>query len=381
MAMTTTRDELSLRDVEELFSPFLHRKFQLPTRLVMAPMTRGFSPDGVPGEDVAAYYGRRAENEVGLIITEGTLIDEPSSSGDVNWPHMYGGRALRGWKAVCEAVHRSDCKIASQLWHVGMARQMDAEVPNPQCPPIGPSGIELLSLRKTQPEMSLTKIAEVIDAYARAAATAKKLGFDAVEIHGAHGYLIDQFLWSETNHRSDSYGGDHVGRTRFAREVVQAVRKAVGSQFPIIFRFSQWKLNHYEARLAETPEQLADILLPLSEAGVDIFHASTHEYDIPAFEGSHLNLAGWAKKISGKPSITVGSVGLDCNYVDSYRNGSEHAHATSIERVLQRLSAGEFDLVAVGRALLADPEWGSKIHAGQDEAVQGFSKRDLARLR
>ena len=361
-----TQDELKIRDMEILFQPFHSRKLDTPTRIVLPAMTRGFSPGGAPTDEVAAYYQRRAKHEVGLIITEGTFIDEPSASPSSNYPNFFGGAPLRGWKKVLEAVHTTDCKIAPQLWHVGMARPFKGEnLPNPELPPIGPSGIDVNTLRQTTDPMSAAKIEEVIDAFARAAADAKRLGFDGVEIHGAHGYLIDQFFWKETNRRTDEYGGDLVGRTRFASRIIHAVRKAVGSQFPIIFRFSQWKTGHYDAKLARTPVELEDFLTPLTEAGVDIFDCSTRRFWEPEFEGSRLNLAGWTKKLTGKPAISVGSVGLNREFTNVFDGGPE-AETASIEPLVERMQAGEFDLIAVGRALLADAEWAQKIHHSRE---------------
>lgn len=369
-----------LRDIEVLFRPFLYRKMQLATRLVMAPMTRSFAPGGIPTPQMAAYYWRRAVHELGLIITEGAIINDPSASADSNCPHFYGGAALRAWKSICQAVHASPCKIAPQLWHVGMARPLAGDIPHPHIPPIGPSGIDPVTLQHTGETMSRSRISSVIEAYAQAAADARKLGFDAVEIHGAHGYLIDQFLWAATNHRTDEYGGDLVGRTRFAREVVQAVRKAVGSRFPIIFRLSQWKIGHYDARLAQDPHELAELLAPLCEAGVDIFHCSTRRFDRPEFAGSHLNLAGWVKKITGRPTIAVGSVGLDREFTaESLRSPAASAPGT-LTRLTQMLSAGEFDLIAIGRALLADPAWATKVHYSAESTIIPFTKQSLSRL-
>ncbi len=370
---------LCLRDIETLFRPFLHRKLQLPTRLVMAPMTRGFAPGGIPTEEMARYYARRAQHELGLVITEGAVVNEPSASADSGFPEFFTAPALRAWKEIVRRVHRTGCRIAVQLWHMGMARPLpgEADMPNPEMPPIGPSGIDLVTLKQTTTPMSRAKIAEVVRAFADAAANARRLGFDAVEIHGAHGYLIDQFLWSATNHRTDEYGGDLVGRTRFACEVIHAVRKAVGRRFPIIFRFSQWKVGHYEAKLVHSPAELSDFLNPLCEAGVDIFHCSMRTFAAPEFAGSPLNLAGWTKKLTGKPTIAVGSVGLDAPFLASMGEPPQRA---GLERLVQMMNAGEFDLIAVGRALLADPAWASKVHQGQEADITPFTRRSLGRL-
>ena len=375
------QDELKIRDMEILFQPFHSRKLSTPTRIVLPAMTRGFSPNGVPTDQVAAYYKRRAGHEVGLIITEGTFIDEPSASPSSNYPNFFGGASLRGWKKVLEAVHATDCKIAPQLWHVGMARPFKGDdLPNPELPPIGPSGIDVNTLEQTAEPMSIAKIEEVINAFARAAADAKRLGFDGVELHGAHGYLIDQFFWKETNRRTDEYGGDLTGRTRFASRIIHAVRKAVGSRFPIIFRFSQWKTGHYDAKLAYTPMELEAFLAPLTDAGVDIFDCSTRRFWEPEFEGSRLNLAGWTRKLTGKPTISVGSVGLKGDFTNAFDGGPE-AEAASVEPLVERLKAGEFDLIAVGRALLADAEWAEKIRHAREKDIHLFTKEDLKTLK
>ncbi len=179
-------------------------------------------------------------------------------------------------------------------------------------------------------------IEEIIQAFATAALTAKKLGFDGIEIHGAHGYLIDQFFWEKTNQRQDKYSGNMKARSQFAVEIIKACRNAVGPDFPIIFRYSQWKMGSYQAKLTTTPEELATFLAPLVEAGVDIFHCSTRRYWEPEFSGSKLNLAGWIKKITGKPTITVGSVGLDNNFIDFFTQG-KGAKAASIVPLIRTI--------------------------------------------
>lgn len=376
-----TSESLSLRDIELLFRPFRHRKLDLPTRIIMAPMTRSFAMDGVPTRDMAQYYRRRAEQGLGMIITEGTLIDDPAASGDPDTPNFFGGAALRAWKAICTAVHATDCKIAPQLWHMGMARPISAMVPRPTELPIGPSGIHPVTLQQLVSPMSRSRIASVIDSFARGAANARSLGFDAVEIQGAHGYLIDQFLWSATNKRTDEYGGDIIGRTRFACEVIHAVRKAVGRDFPILFRFSQWKIDHYDARLAETPAELDALLQPLSEAGVDIFDCSTRTFSRAEFAGSPLSLAGWVRKLTGKPVIAVGSVGLQQEFTPRGLFNPVPIPAAGVTRLLQMIGSGEIDLIAVGRALLADPAWATKQHLGLEKSIIPYTKKALSHLR
>ncbi|MBZ5579109.1 MAG: NADH:flavin oxidoreductase [Acidobacteriia bacterium] len=353
-----------------LFRPARLRNLTLANRIVMAPMTRSFSPGGVPGPDVAAYYRRRAENGVGLILTEGTAIAHPAAVNDSKVPRFHGEDALAGWARVLAEVHSAGGRIMPQLWHVGMMRK-PGDLPNPEAPPIGPSGIAVPAGKLSEP-MTEREIANLIAAYAQGAADAQRLGFDGVELHGAHGYLIDQFFWETTNQRTDRYGGDLVGRTRFAAEAVAACRRAVGPDFPILLRFSQWKIQDFTARLASTPDALGTFLAPLAEAGVDVFHCSTRRFWEPEFEGSGLNLAGWTKKLTGKPTITVGSVGLDNDLMTAFREG-KGAGVAGIGRLVEMIERDEVDLVAVGRALLHDPAWAAKIRDGRTTDLQPFS--------
>ncbi|MFF7475324.1 NADH:flavin oxidoreductase [Streptomyces sp. NPDC008092] len=356
------------RDV--LDRPFSLGGLTLPNRVVMAPMTREFSPGGVPGDDVAQYYARRAAAGVGLIITEGTYVGHDSAGSSARVPHFYGDEALAGWAAVAEAVHQAGGRIMPQLWHVGMDRAAGAP-PVPDAPRIGPSGIALDGT-KSGKEMTQADIDNVVAAYATSAASAESLGFDGIEIHGGHGYLVDQFLWAFTNRRTDAYGGDIVGRTRFAAQIVAACRESVSDDFPISFRFSQWKMNHYQARVAETPQELQTMLGLLADAGADAFHCSTRRFHLPEFEGSDLNLAGWAKKLSGKPAISVGSVGLSNEFLEVFQGAQ--ATVTDIGELLDRMEREEFDLVAVGRALLGDPEWLRKVLAGRVDELTPFHR-------
>ncbi|SFF11357.1 2,4-dienoyl-CoA reductase [Paenibacillus algorifonticola] len=362
---------------EALFQPYTIHNLTIPTRIVMAPMSRGFSPNGVPGPDVAAYYRRRAENGVGLIVTEGTVINHPAATSEPTLPHIYGEAALNGWAEVVRQVHEAGGKIFPQIWHMGIARPAGSQ-PNPDALSIGPSGLDLDGNKVGEP-MTEEEIANVIQIYVDAAVNAKKIGFDGIELHGAHGYLIDQFLWEQTNVRTDRYGGSMMKRAQFAVEVIQAIRAAVGPDYPIAIRISQWKMNDYNAKLVDTPEQLEQLLSVLVKAGVDIFHCSTRRFWEPEFEGSELNFAGWVKKLTGKTTITVGSVGLDTDYVSLYTEGKGAGH-TDIDALLERLDNDEFDLVAVGRALLGDPAWATKIREGRMNELQAFTPEVLATL-
>ncbi|WP_436848614.1 NADH:flavin oxidoreductase [Streptomyces asoensis] len=363
------------RAAEILSRPVSLNGLTVPNRIAMAPMTRMFSPAGIPGEDVVSYYGRRAAAGVGLIVTEGTYVGHESAGQSDRVPRFHGEEQLAGWAKVAEAVHAGGGTIVPQLWHIGMVRNQ-GEPPFADAPAVGPSGIRVDGTEGTGKAMTQRDLDDVIGAFAEAAAAAERIGFDGVELHGAHGYLLDQFLWAGTNRRTDAYGGDPVARAKFAAEVVAAVRETVSAEFPIIFRYSQWKQEAYDARLAETPEELEAILAPLAAAGVDAFHASTRRYWLPEFDGSDLNLAGWTKKLTGKPTITVGSVGLDGDFIKAF--AGEGSPVKGIDDLLDRLERDEFDMVAVGRALLQDPEWAAKVLGGRLDELKPY---DAAALR
>ncbi|PZV38787.1 NADH:flavin oxidoreductase [Mesorhizobium kowhaii] len=357
-----------------LFQPVKIGTLELKNRIVMAPMTRAMSPKGVPGKNVAAYYRRRAEGGVGLIVTEGTFIPHWSAGHDENAPRFYGDDALAGWKHVVEEVHAAGGKIFPQLWHVGLVRKPVLEGaegffdgdPN-DTKRLGPSGIiggNGLPLEKVREPATQTEIEEIIEAYGIAAEAAQRIGFDGLEVHGAHGYLIDQFLWDKTNVRNDRYGGGGVaGRSQFGVDVIREIRRRVGPDFPIVLRISTWKQQDYKAKLATTPEEWNAIVTPLAEAGVDAFHVSQRRYWEGEF-GTDMNLAGWTKKLTGKPTITVGSLTLN-NSMMEMMEGKGSTPEDNLAPLYKSLERGDFDLVAVGRAMIANPDWASRIREGK----------------
>jgi 2,4-dienoyl-CoA reductase-like NADH-dependent reductase (Old Yellow Enzyme family) len=372
---------MSAPNVAALFTPFRFKSLSLKNRIVMAPMTRCFSPLGVPGDDVAAYYRRRAEGDVGLILSEGTVIDRPASRNDPGIPFFHGAAALAGWKQVIDTVHASGGRMGPQIWHTGstVGPQRDWQPPSPVESPSGliapgkPRGVA----------MTEHDIADTIAAFGRAAGEAKRLGFDIVEIHGAHGYLIDEFFWAGTNQRTDGYGGASIQqRARFAVEVIRQARAAVGPDFPIIIRVSQWKPQDYAARIAETPAAMSEWLVPLVEAGADILHCSQRRFwepEFPDIDGKDgLNFAGWAKKLTGAATISVGSVGLSGDFIKAF--GGEASTPASLDNLIQRLEREEFDLIAVGRAILGDAAWVTKVRSGDTAGLRNFSPAAFAEL-
>ena len=371
-----------MTDTDVLFRPLHVRSLTLPNRIVMAPMTRNSAPQGVPDERNTAYYRRRAEGGAGLILSEGTVVDRPSSRNQPGIPFFYGDAALAGWKEVIDAVHKAGGRMGPQIWHTGAVERPPAGTWSTGAPYESPSGLDAPGVPRGG-VMSDADIADTIAAFANSAASAKRLGFDTLELHGAHGYLIDQFFWGGTNFRTDRYGGATISeRSRFAADVIAAVRAAVGPDFPIIIRLSQWKQQDYAARLAETPAEMAAWLEPLVAVGADVLHCSQRRLwllEFPEVDGeTGLNFAGWAKKLTGAATISVGSVGLSGDFMAAFTG--ESSMVTGLENLVERMERDQFDLIAVGRALISDPAWVRKVRDGAFSQMRGFDAADLAEL-
>ena len=365
---------MSIGTTSSLFGSVAISGLNLRNRIVMSPMSRYRSPGGVPDAAVVEYYRRRAAAGVGLIVSEATYIDHPGAPAYPNVPHFYGVPALAGWRRVLEAVHAEGAHMVPQIWHVGNTRKLGAP-PDPAVPGYGPSTVDQDG-RTLVVEMTRQDMRDVADSYARSAAHARELGFDGVAIHGGHGYLLDQFFWLGDNHRHDSYGGAIENRCRLAVEVVGAMRRAVGDGFPILFRYSQWKATDYEARIADTPEELGLFLRLLTEAGVDIFDVSTRRFWQSAFDGDARSLAAWTRHLSGRPVIAVGSIGLDQPHQSKFFRTADNvaSNVTDLRLVEEGLARGDFDLAAVGRAILADPRWVEKAARGAFDEILPFTR-------
>lgn len=370
---------MPLPDFEPLFTPFRIGGITLPNRIVFPPMGLQICEDGVPSAAAMDYYARRATGGAGLVITEGAYIDHPASGDNPVLGRFHGESCLTGWGKTAERVHAAGAFVMPELWHVGLIyHSADVLAGKPRFRPelglVGPSGYIEPGKLVGEP-MTQLQIDDVIAAFGRGAAQATALGFDGVEIHGAHGFLIDQFLWSQTNKRADRYGGTAASRGRFGAEVVTECRRNLKPGMPILMRLSQFKIIDYTARMAETPQELADLLAPMVDAGVDVFDCSERRFWEPAFEGSDLNLAGWVKKLTGKPTITIGSVGLDTDMMSSFATPDmvSQANLRSLDQLMERFGRGEFDLVGIGRAMIAEPDWPHIVRRGDLHALKPYS--------
>ena len=367
-----------MTDTAGLFEPITLAGVTLPNRFVLPGMQRGWCVDGAPGEKLADYYVRRVQGGVGLLISESVAVDHQSSTQSPMFARLIDD-TLPAWKSIVGRVKAAGGHIILQLWHEGAIRKEGGDTPWSQYPTLSPSGLAYRD--RTNGRAATTReVQDIRDAFIRSALLAKAAGADGVEVHGAHGYLLDQFLWPVTNLRTDGYGGDAMAdRLRLPAEIVSGIRDACGPDFLISFRFSQWKEADFEAKVAASPDELETMVVALRKAGVSTLHASTRRFWEPEWPGSDLNLAGWTRRLAGVPTITVGSVGLSTDVMDSlFGKETTGQVERGVKELTRRFDAGEFDLVSIGRSLIADPDWVTKVRGGDYESVRIFSRSDLA---
>ena len=362
---------------------------ELCNRIAMAPMTRRLSPDDrVPSQAVVEYYARRAAGGVGLIITEGTHVDDKHAPDSENVPGIFNEEQAAGWKRVIEAVHSAEncfglpSRIAVQLWHTGRHAMN----------PIGPSPIPVQKrdggYKDTPREMTEADMDEVVAIFENAARLSIAAGFDSMEIHGAHGYLLDSFLSPASNQRTDDYGGSFENRMRFPLRVVRGVRKVIdetaGREYPLMIRFSQWRMEDYSAYAYPDPDHLERWVLALKDAGVDILHVSTREATDPGFphlfdtdtEDGRRTLAGWTRKLSGgMPTVAVGRVSVSA----SMDEGAA-VQTTDPAPAAELIQRGEADMIAVGRSLIANPRWCDTVREGRWNELVPYTREMLESL-
>lgn len=362
-----------MTDTSPLFTPIAIGSLELRNRVAMAPMTRRMcSDDRVPTIAMAEYYAKRAHHGVGLIISEGAAVDAvyapPKRKADAKGcvPGIYSDEQIAGWKRVTDAVHDEGGAIACQLWHTGRFGGEHS---------LGPSAWKSEDDRYDCTAMTEDDIAKTIADFTNAAINAKLAGFDAVEIHGAHGYLLHAFLDPIINTRTDSYGGSLGNRMRFPLEVTAAVRTGVGEAFPIIYRFSQWAVEDYERITLKNTEEVGLFCRAIVEAGADSLHPSTRDFAAPAFEGSTKTLAGITKRATDATVIAVGRVTTSQTFGDS-----NPLESTNPAPAIDLIEKGDADIIAVGRSLIANPDWCEKVRTGKWNELKAFEMGMLDEL-
>lgn len=343
---------MSAGTLETLFSPITIGTMRLENRAVMPAMATGYSNrDNTVSERLSAYLARRARGGMGLVITEICAVDPRGR----NFPAELGiwdDSFIPGLQSLADAIHREGAKAAVQLHHAGRETFKSVIGVMPEAPSAIPSAI----LGEPCEEMSEARIREMVQAYGEAALRAKKAGFDAVEVHGAHGYLITQFLSPFSNHRNDSYGGSDENRARFALEVVRAVREKAGRDFTVIVRVS----SSEEIRGGYDIEFMKWLAPQLVEAGADAIHASVGVYSTPGNlsiacadteEGFNLGRAREIRQAVNVPVIGVGRI-HDPRLAD------------------EAIRRGDADLVAFGRQSIADPDFLRKAREGEFDRIR-----------
>jgi len=367
------------QQLDVLFTPLNIGGLTLRNRFVMPGMQRGFMNDGAPTPKMVEYMGRCAAGGVGLIISESTSPDHPSAY----WQPMMGrleARTLGAWRSVVEAVHAGGARFLMQLWHPGAMRKVAEDHPLASHPAWSPSGL-IQGGRPHGHAMTREDLAELKAAYVLAAQQAQSVGADGVEVHSAHGYLLDQFLWAETNRREDEFGGRSLAeRARYSADIVAAIRAAVGPEFVISYRFSQFKEVDYGATVAASPEDLGAMLQLLRARGVDLFNVSSRRFHKPEWPGSahpDFTIAEWVKSMTDAVVMTCGSVGLNVEMFANLFDDEEPSELT-LERDLQflaeRVRRGTLDLVGIGRMHIANNDFVNKVRVGQYRELVLFNK-------
>lgn len=341
-------------DTTPLHSSYSLNGLALRNRVAVAPMTRvTATPEGLPTETMQRYYGRFADGGFGLVIAEGSYIDEAFSQTYENQPGMATDGQARAWRPLTERLQASGARVLAQLQHSGALSQYNRHRPGETVAPsaVQPRGLQMAFYRGEGPypvprELTDEEIADVIASFGTAAARAVgTAGFDGVEIHGANGYLLDQFLTDHTNCRADRWGGALSQRLEALVATIRTVRAAVGRQVPVGIRVSQGKVNDFTHKWAEGERGAELVFGKLADAGVDYIHITEFEAWKPAFHSQGASLVALARKHAGNVTVIA--------------NGGLH----DVARAIEVLDNGA-DIIALGRGALSNPDWPAKVQKG-----------------
>jgi 2,4-dienoyl-CoA reductase-like NADH-dependent reductase (Old Yellow Enzyme family) len=336
-----------------LFSTQKIGRLTLKNRIIMAPIDTNLADEeGHVTDALLAFYKRRAAGGAAMIIVENSQVDYPVGKNTLRQLAIHREKMISGLKNLSKTIHAGGAWAAIQIHHAG--RETTLEVTGGRTP-VAPSAVPCGHLQTPVRALKRPEIETLVDKFIAAAVVAQRSGFDLVEIHGAHGYLVGEFLSAYTNQRSDAYGGSFSDRMRFAVDIVHGIKAALGNDFPISFRFSADEFIPGGITLKESIR----IARLLEQEGVDILHVSAGIYEsLPTLlepmsyeQGWRSYLAAAIKQAVGIPVITVGVI-------------REPAFAEQI------LSEDQADFVAIGRGLLADPDWPLKAQHGRISEIQ-----------
>ncbi|TLU69921.1 NADH:flavin oxidoreductase [Enterobacter sp. MF024] len=336
-----------------LFTPGKIGGIDLKNRLVVAPMTRvTASEDGIASDRMKVYYESFARGGFGLVISEGIYIDQKWSQTYAFQAGLTSPEQMAGWRNVTDAVHQQNGRIFAQIQHAGALSQGNYFREGTVAPSaVRPAGKQMTFYRgegeyPVPRELAEDEIEDIINSFADAAAHAVfEAGFDGVEIHGANGYLLDQFFTDYTNQRTDRWGGDIAGRLQLSLDVIQSVRQRVGHDIPVGIRISQGKVNDFFHKWANGEDDARVVFSLLAQSGIDYLHLTEYEAWQPAFPDNPLSLIELARKYA--PHLTI------------MANGSLHDETRATE-VMEKGA----DFIALGRGALANHDWPERVAAG-----------------
>jgi len=333
--------------INNLFSPFQLKNHTLKNRIGVAPMTRMSSvKDSVPRQDVLDFLVRRAENNAAIVYTEAIVTDYESAQGYPGQARMTTQRQIEAWQPVVRAIQEHGSIAIMQMFHCGRMAWPEVNPANRiiSSSPLTPKQDNPLTGEPypVPDEMSRFDIEHVIKGFVETAKGAIAAGFDGIEIHGAHGYLINQFLSSYSNQRTDRYGGSVENRYRFAHEIIQAVRPFVPEERLLIFRISNWGVADMEVSLYSSKEEYQQIIKMLSRESIDAISVSTYDFTMKAF-GTEQNMAQITREATDLPIMICGKI----------------YDRASAERAMK-----DADIILSAKSILLNPNWVADLQAG-----------------
>lgn len=348
-------------DEDIIFSSFNLKNIKLKNRIGVAPMTRMSSPgDSIPRQDVFDFLVRRAKNGAAIVYTEAIVTDYESAQGYPAQSRLITQRQIDAWTPVVNEIHKHGAIAIMQMFHCGRIGWPDI---NPAKRIIAPSPIApnqknpLTESPYPVPDaMSRFDIEHVIKGFVETAKGAIAAGFDGIEIHGAHGYLINQFLSAYSNNRTDDYGGSVENRYRFAREVIAAVSEIVPENLLLFFRISDWGVVDLEVSLFGNKAEYQRIIELLSKEPIDAISVSTYDYSEKAF-GTDQNMAQITREVTQLPIILCGKIYDRASCEDALKDA---------------------DMVLSAKSMLLNPDWVEDVKAGKKLPIYKSEEANVA---
>ncbi|SFR32443.1 oxidoreductase [Halogeometricum limi] len=353
-----------MTDADPLFESTALNGLELGNRVGLAPMTRvSATDDGRATDEMARYYTKFADGGFSFLLTEGTYTDDAYSQGYLNQPGLVTDEQVEAWTTVTEAVHDAGAPIFAQLMHAGAQAQGNPHVegdetlaPSAVQPPgekaeaYGGTGEFAVPTEATREDLDAAR-----EGFVDAARNAQEAGFDGVEIHGANGYLLNEFLASDTNQRDDEFGGDPEARVRYPASVVEAVAEELPEEFVVGVRVSQTKVVDDSYEWAEGEEAAEAFFEAFSAAGADYVHVTEPDITAPAFGDEGPTLAEYAVEYGDAPVVANGGLGDPDTARSVLRTGA--------------------DLLTLGTSALANPDWPHRVAAGDE--LDGFDPAEF----